>query len=72
MRDPAGDRERMERQRRNRKFIFIFGSIVLIALLISILGAIWGVRMKQRHEPGPPMTLGNMATLGVQHLLAFP
>ena len=39
MRDPAGDRERMERQRRNRKFIFIFASAVIVALLISILGA---------------------------------
>jgi hypothetical protein len=29
----------MERQRRNRKFIFIFASVVIIALLISILGA---------------------------------
>jgi predicted nucleic acid-binding Zn ribbon protein len=40
MRDPAGNRERMERQRRNRKFVMIFGSIVIIALLIAILGAI--------------------------------
>jgi hypothetical protein len=39
MRDPTGDRGRMERQRRNRKFIFIFASVVIIALLISILGA---------------------------------
>jgi hypothetical protein len=30
----------MERQRRNRKFVMIFGSIVIIALLIAILGAI--------------------------------
>jgi hypothetical protein len=29
----------MERQRRNRKFIFIFASVVIVALLISILGA---------------------------------
>ena len=39
MRDPAGDRERMERQRRNRKSIFIFGFVIIIALLISTLGA---------------------------------
>ena len=39
MRDPAGDRERMERQRRNRKSIFIFGIVIIIALMISILGA---------------------------------
>jgi predicted nucleic acid-binding Zn ribbon protein len=39
MRDPAGDRERMERQRRNRKLIFIFGIVIIIALMISILGA---------------------------------
>jgi hypothetical protein len=39
MRDPAGDRERMQRRRRNRKFIFIFASVVLITLLICILGA---------------------------------
>ena len=26
---------------------------------------------KQRHEPGPPMTLGNMRELGVQNLIAF-
>ena len=24
-----------------------------------------------RHPPGPPMTLGNMRELGVQHLIAF-
>ena len=39
MRDPAGDRERMERQRRNRKSIFIFGIVIIIALPISTLGA---------------------------------
>ena len=39
MRDPAGDRERMERQRRNRKSIFIFEIVIIIALMISILGA---------------------------------
>jgi predicted nucleic acid-binding Zn ribbon protein len=39
MRDPAGDRERMERQRRNRKFIYIFGIVIIIALMISFLGA---------------------------------
>jgi hypothetical protein len=26
---------------------------------------------KQRHEPGPPMTLGNMCEQGVRHLIAF-
>jgi hypothetical protein len=26
---------------------------------------------KQRHEPGPPMTLGNMREQGVQHLIAY-
>jgi hypothetical protein len=26
---------------------------------------------KQRHEPGPPMTLGNMRELGVHHLIAY-
>jgi hypothetical protein len=26
---------------------------------------------KQRHEPGPLMTLGNMRELGVLHLIAF-
>jgi hypothetical protein len=25
----------------------------------------------QRHEPGPPMTLGNMRRQGVQHLICF-
>ncbi len=25
----------------------------------------------QKHPPGPPMTLGNMRELGVQHLIAF-
>ena len=39
MRDAAGDRERMERRRRNRKFIFIFASVIIVSLLISILGA---------------------------------
>lgn len=24
-----------------------------------------------KHEPGPPMTLGNMRELGVHHLIAF-
>ena len=33
--DPADDRERIERQRRNRKFIFIFASAVIVALLIG-------------------------------------
>jgi flagellar basal body-associated protein FliL len=39
MRDPAGDRERMERQRRNRKSVWIFAGVVIVALLISALGA---------------------------------
>jgi hypothetical protein len=26
---------------------------------------------KQRHAPGPPMTLGNMREQGVQHLIAY-
>jgi hypothetical protein len=26
---------------------------------------------KHRHEPGPPMTLGNMRGLGVQHLIGY-
>ena len=26
--------------------------------------------MKPKHLPGPPMTLGNMRELGVQHLIA--
>jgi hypothetical protein len=27
--------------------------------------------LKQRQEPGPPMTLGNMRELGVHHLIAY-
>ena len=27
--------------------------------------------MNPNHPPGPPMTLGNMRELGVQHLVAF-
>ena len=27
--------------------------------------------MTPKHPPGPPMTLGNMRELGVQHLIAF-
>jgi hypothetical protein len=38
MRDPTGDWERMHRRRRNNRFILIFGSLIVIALLISILG----------------------------------
>jgi hypothetical protein len=26
---------------------------------------------KQKHPPGPPMTLGNMRELGVQNLIAY-
>jgi hypothetical protein len=27
--------------------------------------------VKQKHEPGPPMTLGNMSELGVLHLIGY-
>ena len=27
--------------------------------------------IRPKHPPGPPMTLGNMRELGVQHLIAF-
>ena len=39
MRNPSGDWARMHRGRRNRKYVFIFASILVTALLISILGA---------------------------------
>ncbi|MFZ0841878.1 MAG: hypothetical protein WAM77_30865, partial [Xanthobacteraceae bacterium] len=39
MRDPSGDWARMHRSRRNRKYFFTFASILVTALLISILGA---------------------------------
>ena len=39
MRDPTGDWGRMHRRRRNNRRILVVGSMIVIALLISILGA---------------------------------
>jgi hypothetical protein len=33
---------------------------------------VWIDPAKQRHEPSPAMTLGNMRELGVRHLVIVP
>jgi hypothetical protein len=35
------------------------------------IGRLLGSRVKPTPPPGPPMTLGSMRELGVQHLIAF-